>query len=192
MALTVTHAKRERFNYKHSIHHVITRCNNKAFLIRNNPDFENYKRILKACKEKYGFLLHDYVIMNNHVHLLIKLEEIENISMIMHSINRWYARWYNELYERKGHFWEDRFYAELIKDDMQLLAAMRYIDLNPVRTGLCKDPIEWHFSGARHYLKCEEDDLIDMPETYINLGDSTAGRQKAYSNIFPILLTRQF
>ena len=142
MALTITHAKRERFNCKDAIYHIVTRCNNKEPLIKNELDFIKYKLILKQCKEKYGFLLHNYAVMNNHAHLIIKLDTTTNISRIMHSIDRRYALWYNGLYKRKGHFWEDRFYGELIKDDIQLLAVMHYIDLNPVRAGLCKDPSE--------------------------------------------------
>lgn len=190
MALTITHAKRERFNCKDTIYHIVTRCNNKEALIKNEFDFIKYKFILKKCKEKYGFLLYDYAIMNNHAHLLIKLFTVTNISQIMHSVDRWYARWYNEHYKRKGHFWEDRFYGELIKDDTQLLAVMRYIDLNPVKAGLCKDPIEWPYSGASFYLKGVKDDLLDTPEIYMSLGDTGKARQKTYSFIFPSILTR--
>ncbi len=190
MALTITHAKRERFNCKDAIYHIVTRCNNKESLIKNELDFIKYKFILKKCKEKYGFLLHDYAIMNNHAHLLIKLFTAANISQIMHSIDRRYALWYNGLYKRKGHFWEDRFYGELIKDDIQLLAVMRYIDLNPVKAGLCKDPTEWSYSGARFYLKGIKDDLLDAPEIYTSLGDTEEARQKTYSFIFPSNLTR--
>lgn len=190
MALTITHAKRERFNYKDTIQHIVTRCNNKENLFKGEICFIKYKDVIKKCKEKYGFLLHDYAIMTNHVHLIIGLFATENISKIMHSIDRWYARWYNEYYERKGHFWEDRFYGELIKDDTQLLATMRYIDLNPVRAGLCKDPAEWPHSGASFYLKGTKDNLLDVPEIYKNLGDNGKSRQKTYSYLFPSNLTR--
>jgi len=190
MTLTITHAKRERFNCKDAIYHIVTRCNNKESLIKDELDFIEYKVILKKCKEKYDFLLHDYAIMNNHIHLLIKLFTATNISQIMHSIDRRYARWYNEHYKRKGHFWEDRFYGELIKDDIQLLAVMRYIDLNPVKAGLCKDPTEWPYSGARFYLKGTKDDLLNAPEIYTSLGDTEGARQKTYSFIFPSILTR--
>ena len=190
MALTITHAKRERFNCKDAIYHIVTRCNNKESLIKDELDFIEYKVILKKCKEKYDFLLHDYAIMNNHIHLLIKLFTATNISQIMHSIDRRYARWYNEHYKRKGHFWEDRFYGELIKDDIQLLAVMRYIDLNPVKAGLCKDPTEWPYSGARFYLKGAKDGLLNAPEIYTSLGDTEGVRQKTYSFIFPSILTR--
>lgn len=188
MAITVTHGKRERFNFKGAICHITTRCNNKQILFNNGCDFIRYLEILKKCKDKYSFLLYDYVIMHNHTHLLIKLRETENISIIMHSINRWYARWYNEHYKRKGHFWEDRFYGELVEDDTQLLAVMRYIDLNPVRAGLCRNPAEWRYSGARTYLNAEKDELIDVSETYIDLGTTIEARQKAYSCIFPFNL----
>ena len=190
MSIMITHAKRERFNCKDAIYHIVTRCNNKESLIKNELDFIKYKFIIKKCKEKYGFLLYDYAIMNNHVHLLIKLFTVINISQIMHSIDRWYARWYNEHYVRNGHFWEDRFYGELIKDDLQLLAVMRYIDLNSVKAGLCKDPSEWLHSGARFYLKGMKDALLDTPEIYTSLGDTERARQKTYSFIFPSNLTR--
>jgi len=185
MSLTITHGKRERFNFQDAICHVTTRCNNKENLFNNYHTFKQYVNILKKNKEKYGFLLYNYVIMNNHTHLLIKLAATENISIIMHSINRWYARWYNEHYERKGHFWEDRFYGELVKDDTQLLAVMRYIDLNPVRASLCENATDWFYSGARVYLRGTDDDLINKPEIYINLGKTNEERQNAYSGIFP-------
>lgn len=190
MSITITHAKRERINCKDVIYHIVTRCNNKEPLFKNEIDIIKYKSIVRNGKHKYGFLLHDYAIMNNHVHLLIKLFTVANISRIMHSIDRQYARWYNQYYERKGHFWEDRFYGDLIKDDFQLLATMRYIDMNPVKAGLCKDPAVWAYSGARFYLKGEKDALLDIPEIYTSLGSTQEARQKTYSFIFPFNLVR--
>ncbi|MBU4376707.1 MAG: transposase, partial [Candidatus Omnitrophica bacterium] len=111
-----------------------------------------------------------------------------NISKIMQAINRWYARWYNEYHKIKGHFWEDRFYAELIKDDQQLLAVMRYIDLNPVRAKLCNHPADWKHSGAGFYLNGAENSLIDVPDTYMALGDDWQERRKTYASIFPFNL----
>lgn len=190
MAISITHGKRERPNFMNAVCHVTTRCNNKENLIINERDFTKYKNVLKTCKEAHGFLLHNYIIMNNHTHLIIRLAGTEDISTIMHSINRWYARWYNECYERKGHFWEGRFYGELIKDDTQLLAVMRYIDLNPVRAGLCKHPTEWRRSGACFYLNGETNELIDTADTYINLGKTDKARQEAYASIFPFNLAK--
>lgn len=191
MAITITHGKRERFNFQGATYHITTECNNKEFLIKNDIDFRKYKVIVNKSKKKFGFLLHDYGLMHTHVHLIIRLELILDISKIMHSINRQYARWYNEYYKRKGHFWEDRFYGELIKDDCQLLAVMRYIDLNPVKAKLCQKPTDWEYSGARFYLKGTKDELIDAPEVYNRLGNNPQTRQDAYSKIFPLFISNQ-
>ncbi len=184
----ITNGKRERINFKNATYHITTRCNNKQELIKNDYDFEKYKFIVKCAKKKFGFLLHNYVVMNSHPHIIIRLELTLDISKIMQAINRQYARWYNKHYKRKGHFWEERFYAELIKDDFQLLAVMRYIDLNPVRAGLCKTPSEWKHSGANFYLNGIKDDLIDIPGVYESLGSDPKSRQIAYSHIFPFNL----
>ncbi|MBN1406053.1 MAG: transposase [Candidatus Omnitrophica bacterium] len=186
MSITITHGKRERFNFKGATYHIITRCNAQQNLITNDVDFNKFISILKKCKEKHGFLLYNYVLMNNHVHLAIQLEGTLNISTIMHSINRWYARWYNEHYKRKGHFWEDRFYGELIKDDFQLLAVLRYIDTNPIRAKLCDNPSGWKYSGAKFYLCGIQNNLIDIPSCYLELAKSWELRREAYKNILAV------
>jgi putative transposase len=188
MAKTITHGKRERVNAKGVKYHISTRCNNREKLINNDEKAEKFMSFIEKSKDKFGFLLNDLSLMMSHVHLIIDLNAASNISEIMHSINRRYARWYNERYERKGHFWEDRFYGELIKDDMQLLASMRYAELNPVRANLCKSPLDWKYSGARFYLKGEPNKLLDAPEIYMALGKTPKERQNAYSNIFPFNL----
>lgn len=191
MPISITHGKRNRLKHKGAVYHVITRCNNKEGLIKTNQDFEKYISILGECKKKFAFLLYDYALLTTHNHLCIRvMSDDDNISKIMHAINRFYARWYNFQYKRKGHFWEDRFYADLIENDSQLLAVMRYIDLNPPEAGLCKTPAEWKYSGACSYLKGTPNDLIDIPDVYLNLGETRALRQKAYMNIFPLKLPR--
>ncbi|MFH1305672.1 MAG: transposase [Candidatus Omnitrophota bacterium] len=183
MALTATHGKRSRHNVKSATYHITTRCNNKLHLIKNPLDFRRYIYILKKSKEKYGFLLHNYSMVNSHTHLILRLENIINLSQIMHSINRWYAAWYNTKYGRTGHFWEERFYAELIQDDLQLLTAMIYADLNPVKAGLCKHPADWKFSGACHYINGNPNTLINIPDAYLNLGENKTLRSKTYTRI---------
>ena len=189
MAITITHGKRERFNYKGATHHLTSRCNNGKISFVHKIDFEKFESIVMQCKNKHGFILNNYTIMPTHTHLAIRLEFTIDISKIMHSINRQYARWYNEHYKIKGHFWEDRFYAELVKDDQQLLAVMRYIDLNPVRAKLCNYPVNWKYSGAGFYLNGAENSLIDIPDTYMALGSDWQERRKAYASIFPFNLT---
>jgi len=175
-----------RIECEDAVYHVTCRCNNQERLFHEEYALVQYLKILKNCKEKYGFAVYDYTIMSNHVHIIVKPGPTVNISKIMHSINRWYARWYNEHYMRKGHFWEARFDSVIIKDDFQLLATMRYIDNNPVRAGLCVDPADWKYSGANHYLKGAPNSLLDMPKTYISLGSNDELRRCAYKSIVSI------
>ncbi|MFH1836659.1 MAG: transposase [Candidatus Omnitrophota bacterium] len=183
MALTITHGKRERLNYKGATYHITSRCNNKSALFTEKSHFEDYISILKKCKEKYGFKLHNYTPMNNHTHLIVRLEEKMDISKIMHFINRWYARRYNAINKRTGHFWEERFYGELMDTDLQLLTTLVYIDANPVRANMCKSPDEWKYSGANYYINGEKNTLIDPPDIYLNLGIDKKMRQKVYRQL---------
>ena len=183
MALTLTHGKRNRFDFKGAIYHITVRCNNKSRHFKDHTDFDNYIAILEKCKSKHGFMLHNYVAMNNHVHLIIRLESILSISKIMHSINRWVSRQYNTFHNKTGHFWEERFYGELIEDDLQLLTTMIYVDLNPVKAGLCKNPCDWKYSGADHYINGGKNSLIDSPSIYLGFGDSNTIRRNTYKRI---------
>jgi len=177
-----------RIKCPNAAYHITSRCNNKEFLFNRDCDFVRYLKTLSRCKEKYDFSLHDYTIMHNHVHLLIRVADSGDVSRIMQSINRQYARWYNTHYERKGHFWEGRFDSVIVTDDSQLLAVMRYIDYNAVRAGRCQHPADWKYSGTRFYLNGEKNSLIDAPETYIALGPTDESRQKAYASIFALSL----
>ncbi len=180
-----------RLKYDDATYHITTRCNNKELLFNKDIDFIHYLEILSRCKDKLYFLLYDYTIMHNHVHLLIKPTESANISRVMQAINRQYARWYNAYYKRNGHFWESRFDSVLITDDRQLLAVMRYIDYNTVRAGLCKNPVEWKYSGASFYLNGDQDPLVDIPDTYTALESTNELRRRAYASIFPAHIGNQ-
>ena len=182
--------KRNRENYKGATYHITTRCNNGEFLFKERIQFEKFLEILAECKKRFGFLLHNYIPVTNHVHLLLRLEEVVDISKIMHSINRWYAGWYNGIFKRRGHFWEERFYGVLIKDDLQLLSTMIYMDLNSVKAGLCKYPWEWKYSGAKHYLKGIKDTLVEPPDVYLELAKTDSERQKTYARVMQLYYDR--
>lgn len=172
------------------IYHITCRCNNQEMLFTEEIAFKKYLDILDRCKKKHIFDIYNYVIMQNHVHLIIHPGPMSDISQIMHSVNRWYARWYNIHYERKGHFWEARFDSVQIKDDLQVLATMRYIDINPVKGQLAGRPTDWQYSGARFYINGCKNGLITAPKTYTELGETEEARRTAYSSIIGIDLIR--
>jgi REP-associated tyrosine transposase len=190
MTTLVTQGKRERLNYEGAIFHITTRCNNKSYAFNHADDFSKYLFILDKCKEKYGFKLFNYVLMNNHVHLLLQLIRTMDISRIMHAINRWFAFWYNRKYNCSGHFWEERFYANSVTDDMQILSTMIYMDANPIKAKLCKFATDWQYSGALLHVNGITNTLIDIPQIYLELGEDKKSRRNTYNKILELYISQ--
>jgi putative transposase len=155
---------------KEFVYHILTRGNNKQSIFKDEEDFLKYIDILKKYKERYMFKLYHYVLMTNHVHLVIEpSNEGGELYQIMKGINLSYAQHFKNKYKYTGHFWQDRFKSIIISKDEYLLACGSYVELNPVRAKMVKEPKEYHWSsyGANAYGK--KDDLVDEHVIYENL-----------------------
>lgn len=117
------------------IYHIIERGNEKKDIFKNHADRIKFLEILDRNKEKYGYKVYAYCLMNNHIHLLIGSNG-SDISQVMKSINVSYVLYFNRKYNRCGHLFQDRFKSEYIDSDEYLLEVSRYIHLNPVRAGI--------------------------------------------------------
>jgi putative transposase len=166
-------------------YHLVTRCNNKEHKFTGENHFVKYIVLLRLAKKKFEFNLHSYCLMSNHVHLILKVNKSEELKKIMAWINWRYAIWYNKIHNLTGHFWEERFYSSAILTDRYLLACMRYLDLNPVSAGLAGSQYKWKYSSFKLYADSFRSDLIDMPETYIELGTDEEQRREAYLGLIP-------
>ncbi len=125
------------------IYHVITRGNNKQKTFFEDKDYEYYLHLLDKYKNRYKFALYHYVLMNNHVHLMIEPTEKGTLSEIMKSINLSYVIYFRKQYGGIGHFWQDRFKSLLISNERYLLKCASYIELNPVKAGFVKNPKDY-------------------------------------------------
>lgn len=155
---------------KEFVYHVLTRGNNKQAIFKDEEDFLKYIEILKKYKERYIFKLYHYVLMTNHVHLVIEpSHEGGELYQIMKGINLSYAQHFKNKYKYTGHFWQDRFKSIIVSKDEYLLACGSYVELNPVRARMVKEPKEYRWSsyGANAYGK--KDDLVDEHVIYENL-----------------------
>lgn len=138
------------------IYHVFMRGNNKQQIFLDEGDNERFMAILKEYSEKCGFSLLAYCLMGNHIHLLIKVGDIE-LSSVMKRIVVKFVYHYNVKYGRMGHLFQDRFGSEVVETDEYLLQAVRYIHQNPVKAGLCKSLDEYKYSSFNEYFgECEE------------------------------------
>lgn len=166
-------------------YHVIARCNNEEFLFKEKEDFEEYLQVLREAKEKYIFELNSYVLMSNHVHLILTTRNGYGIDKVIHAVHLAFAKRYNKRRERKGHFWRDRFKSLIIDDDIYALTCMRYIDRNPVRAGIVRKVEDWLWSSHRFYALGESDDLVTPLPPYLGL----SSRQRKREEIYKVLVS---
>ena len=143
-------ARQLRIEYEGGFYHITSRGNQREKIFWDSKDRERLKRILDRTKERYGYLLHAYVFMENHYHLLVETPRA-NLHQIMQNINTSYTVFVNRKYKRSGHLFQGRYKAFVVDKDEYLLALSRYIHLNPVRVGAAKRAEEYRWSSYREY-----------------------------------------
>jgi putative transposase len=163
------------------VYHILTRGNNREDVFKDEMDYKKYIEILQRYREKYKFKLYYYVLMRNHVHLVVEpTEEGGTLAEIMKGINLSYAQYYKFRYKHIGHFWQDRYKSIIISKDDYLLACGSYVELNPVRAGIVKDPRDYKWSSYNVYAYGKADPLIDEHPIYKGLSKNERERRKRY------------
>ncbi len=160
--------------------HLIQRGNNRAAIFFADEDYQCYRDALGEASQRFGCAIHAYVLMTNHVHLLITPADERGPARLMQAVGRRYVRYINAHYRRTGTLWEGRYKSALIDSDHYLLACSRYIELNPVRAGLVEDPAQYRWSSYRHNAGGVPDALLTPHALYQALGSPRAERQRAY------------
>jgi putative transposase len=163
--------------------HIVQRGNNRNACFHSDDDYRIYKEWLSDACRRYAVELYAYVLMTNHVHLLLAPESKEGISLVMQSIGRRYVQYVNKTYRRTGTLWESRHKSSLIQAEEHLLTCYRYIELNPVRAGMVEQPGDYPWSSYRHHAYGERDSLISSHPLYLSLGNDE-DRLHAYRELF--------
>jgi len=164
--------------------HVIQRGNNRSPLFNVDADYVCFRQYLYDACRRQDCHVHAYVLMTNHVHLLMTPETREGISKVMQSVGRRYVQYFNTKYRRTGTLWEGRYKATIIDSESYLLTCYRYIELNPVRADLVGHPSEYRWSSYRANALGTQDDLVRYHALYGALGMDDAGRRAAYRGLF--------
>jgi putative transposase len=144
-------------------HHVTQRGNGRAKVFFSDDDYALYLKLLTAACAAARVHCLAYVLMPNHVHLILVPTEADGLRKAMSSVHRAYAGIINARRKKTGHFWQGRFGCVAMDGD-HAASALRYVLLNPVRAKLCKKPEQWEWSSARAYLKARDDGLTDTSE----------------------------
>ena len=164
--------------------HVIQRGNNRSVCFFSESDYIRYLDTLRILSEQFHCRVHAYVLMTNHVHLLVTPETHDGVSLLMKHLGQRYVQYINRTYRRSGTLWEGRFKSTLVQSSRYVLACYRYIELNPVRAGMVKHPHEYPWSS----FACNAIGIFNplvIPHTeYQSLGSTKPIRQKQYRQLF--------
>lgn len=176
--------RKPRFNLVGIPQHVIQRGNNREPCFYAEQDYLRYLDDLTEAAKKNDCRVHAYVLMTNHVHILLTPMIEHGIPQMMQALGRRYVRYINTGYQRSGTLWEGRYKSSLVDSDQYLLTCMRYIELNPVRANMVAHPGEYKWSSYHCNAQNDEDMLLEHHPIYTGLGSSIKERQASYRELF--------
>ena len=160
--------------------HVVQRGNNKQRTFFDDDDFRVYLHLLRKMSERYDVSVHAYVLMTNHVHLLMTQSKIDGISRTMQQLASAHSRRINDRLDRTGTLWESRFKSSPIDTDHYCLACYRYIELNPVRAGLVSSPADYCWSSYLENVGLTSNASLKPHQSFLKLGPSGKTRIDRY------------
>jgi len=147
---------------ENACYHIITRGNQKQAVFCDEEDFSHYLKLIHKYKLKWGCLIYGYCLMNNHIHLVLESPfGLKAMSSFMHGLNQSYAMRFNSRYKRVGHLWQNRYKSYIVLKDNYLLNLISYVEFNPIRANLVKQPEDYAWSSYRWRVLGEENILLD-------------------------------
>jgi putative transposase len=151
---------------------------------REDRDYSRFLQLLFDAAKQENVDIHSYVLMTNHVHLLVTPHDRDAVSLVMQRVGRIYVSEFNSRYRRSGTLWEGRFKACNVASDQYALACSRYIEMNPVRAQMVEYPAAYRWSSFRHNAGFESTAPLSFHPAYEGLGRSPAERAGAYRRLF--------
>ena len=176
--------RQPRFFIPDIAQHVTARGVDKQAVFFHQQDYRLYRKALKDAAIDSGCLIHAYVLMTNHVHLLVTPLQDRSLPLMMQAMGRNYVQRLNARYERTGTLWEGRYRASPVQTDRYFLACQRYIELNPVRSGLVATPGEYPYSSYHNHALGNADSLLTSHSCYLDLHPEPSERLKIYRDLF--------
>lgn len=162
-------------------YHVIHRGHDRQAIVRDDADRETFLALVDTHARACKVAVHAYVLMDNHVHLLVTPETDSALPLFMQALGRSYVRYFNQRHARSGTLWEGRYRSNLIESERYLLACMVYIDLNPVRAGMVEQAQDYRWSSHRHCIGQLTDRCVSPHALFWALGNTPFAREAAYA-----------
>ncbi|MCG3202973.1 MAG: hypothetical protein NFCOHLIN_02860 [Gammaproteobacteria bacterium] len=160
--------------------HIVQRGNNQSVCFVTEDDSRFYLYHLTDLADRHRCAVHAYVLMTDHVHLLMTPECADGVSRLMKQLSQRYVQYFNRAYGRRGTLWDGRFRSGLVQAHDLLLRCCRYIELNPVRAGIARHPGDYEWSSYRHNAEGAPSVLVRPHVEYLALGGTDGERREAY------------
>ncbi len=170
--------------------HIVQRGHNREPCFFAEDDYYSYLHWLGEALTEAECALHAYVLMTNHVHLLLTPKQAEAVPKLLISLGRRYVQYINRTYRRTGTLWDSRYKSSLVQAETYLLACQRYIELNPVRATMVEDPAHYRWSSYRANGLGQPDARLTPHSLYCALGQNEHDRRAAYRALFRAQLDR--
>jgi putative transposase len=177
-------ARKPRFALPGYPQHIIQRGLDRQACFFAVEDYRLYLELMQEAADKYDCHVHAYVLMTNHVHMLVTPQQSLGVSLMVQRLAQRYVRAINRTYRRTGTLWDGRYRAGLVDTGRYLLTCMRYIELNPVRASMVSHPAEYAWSSYRHNGQGSPDKVIKSHPLYIQLDKNRLNRCAAYRGMF--------
>lgn len=164
--------------------HIIQRGNNRLPCFFAEADYLVYLDMLQRCAQQAGCRVHAYVLMTNHVHLLVSPQSCSSPADMMKMIGERYVPYVNRRRDRTGTLWQGRYHSCLVQDERYLFVCQRYIELNPVRAGMVDHPLDYRWSSYQTNAYGEASKIIEPHSLYEALGSERSERELRYRALF--------
>ncbi len=165
-------------------HHIIHRGNNRQEIFYHDIDYSFLIKTIQEAKKEFNCLIYGYCFMSNHIHIIVQPSDMVSLSRMLKLVAGRYARYINKTYKRTGILWEGRFKSSPIEQEKYLLGCIRYIEMNPVKAKVAKDPKEYRWSSYAKRALGEDDPILDLDPYYLELGKTPEERAEAYREWF--------
>ena len=166
--------------------HIIQRGNNRSVCFHTEEDYQLYLHHLQEFAVKFGCAIHAWVLMTNHVHLLLTPQKPDSASLLMKHLGQRYVQYINRTYKRSGTLWEGRFRSCLTQSEDYVLVCYRYIELNPVRAGMVNQPKDYRWSSYHTNALGKASSLITPHEEYLRIARDPQARLESYRALFKV------
>ena len=157
----------------------------------SDADHSLYLGLLQEYAKRHACAIHAYVLMSNHIHMLVSPPDIPSISRLMRDVNQIFGQHVNRKNDRCGSVWQGRFKASLVDSKGYFLTCQRYIELNPVRAGMVVKPGAYAWSSYATNGEGRPSALVAAHRQYLDLGSTAESRQATYRGLFGVPISEE-